>query len=102
MQSATSRPLTCRFVSCSDLIVSDDCGGTNTRLSLWLIPHGATHTIGDTPPGENLFSKKYINEEYDSFVSACVLFLQEANIANQSPVACVLACAGPILNNTVE
>lgn len=28
-------------LSSGDLIVSGDCGGTNTRLSLWCIPRGS-------------------------------------------------------------
>lgn len=87
-------------MSRGDLIISGDCGGTNTRLSLWLIPHGAKFT-GTIAPGEVIFAKKYINEQYGSFAEVCHLFLKEAKLGAQLPVAAVMACAGPILNQTV-
>ncbi|TMW55705.1 hypothetical protein Poli38472_010587 [Pythium oligandrum] len=85
-----------------DLIISGDCGGTNTRLSLWLIPKGATHFAGNIAPGEVIFAKKYVNEDYASFAEVCHLFLKEANLGGRVPSAAVMACAGPILNQTVE
>ncbi|KAG2804511.1 hypothetical protein PC112_g18694, partial [Phytophthora cactorum] len=86
----------------TDLIMSGDCGGTNTRLSLWNIPKDSKHIKGDIAPGSMLFSKKYLNEDYASFAEVCHLFLVEAKLVNQIPEACVLACAGPILKNTVD
>uniref|UniRef100_K3WIP5 Glucokinase n=1 Tax=Globisporangium ultimum (strain ATCC 200006 / CBS 805.95 / DAOM BR144) TaxID=431595 RepID=K3WIP5_GLOUD len=88
--------------SAGDLIISGDCGGTNTRLSLWLIPKGAKHFNGNVAPGEITFAKKYHNENHSSFSEVCHLFMKEANLNGRVPVACVLACAGPILDNTVE
>ncbi|KAJ8564213.1 hypothetical protein ON010_g7133 [Phytophthora cinnamomi] len=85
-----------------DLIMSGDCGGTNTRLALWNIPKGSKYTKGDIAPGEMLFSKKYLNEQYGSFNEVCHLFLNEAKLVDEVPAACVLACAGPILKNTVD
>ncbi|CAI5710724.1 unnamed protein product [Peronospora destructor] len=85
-----------------DLIISGDCGGTNTRLSLWLIPKGSVSFRGSVAPGEITFAKKYHNENYGSFSEVCHLFMKEAKLVEKLPVACVLACAGPILNNTVE
>lgn len=46
-------------------------------------------------------AKKYVNENYGSFAEVCHLFLKEANLNGEVPVAAVLACAGPVLNNTV-
>ncbi|KAL4129339.1 hypothetical protein PRIC2_005348 [Phytophthora ramorum] len=89
-------------MAATDLIMSGDCGGTNTRLSLWNIPKESKHTKGDIAPGEMLFSKKYLNEEHASFAEVCHLFLNEAKLVNDVPKACVLACAGPILKNTVD
>jgi glucokinase len=86
----------------TDLVLSGDCGGTNTRLSLWEIPRDAVHKKGDVAPGHIIFAKKYINEEHGSFMEVCHLFLTEAKVVERVPVAGVLACAGPILNNTVE
>lgn len=85
-----------------DLIISGDCGGTNTRLSLWLIPKGSVAFKGSVAPGEITFAKKYHNENYSCFSEVCHLFMKEAKLRERLPVACVLACAGPILNNTVE
>ncbi|KAE9077791.1 hypothetical protein PF010_g23376 [Phytophthora fragariae] len=85
-----------------DLIISGDCGGTNTRLSLWLIPKGSVAFKGSVAPGEITFAKKYHNENYSCFSEVCHLFMKEAKLLDRLPVACVLACAGPILNNTVE
>lgn len=84
-----------------DLIISGDCGGTNTRLSLWIVPRGVTSFKGNVAPGEIIFAKKYHNEDHSSFSEVCHLFMKEARIV-ELPVACVLACAGPIMNNTVE
>jgi glucokinase len=53
-------------------------------------------------PGEIIFAKKYHNEKHASFSEVCHLFMKEAKVVSQLPVACVLACAGPIINNTVE
>lgn len=82
-----------------DFIISGDCGGTNTRLSLWFLPHEKERKKGDMV-GKIIFAKKYHNEDHSSFANVCHLFMKEAKIVHV-PVACVLACAGPILNNTV-
>lgn len=58
--------------------------------------------IGNVAPGEITFAKKYHNENHASFSEVCHLFMKEANLNGRVPVACVLACAGPILDNTVE
>ncbi|RLN37644.1 hypothetical protein BBJ28_00007332 [Nothophytophthora sp. Chile5] len=84
------------------LIISGDCGGTNTRLSLWNIPHNAQHLKGNIAPGDAIFAKKYLNEEHASFAEVCHLFMNEAKLVDRVPEACVLACAGPILKNTVD
>nr|CCA23515.1 unnamed protein product [Albugo laibachii Nc14] len=85
-----------------DLIISGDCGGTNTRLSIWIVPHNAHEFKGNIAPGEILFAKKYHNENHSSFAEVAHLFLKEANLGDEVPLACVLACAGPIMKNTVE
>ena len=101
--STTTKILTCaRYLNRGDLIISGDCGGTNTRLTLWLIPTGSVAFKGSVAPGEITFAKKYHNENYGSFPEVCHLFMKEAKLVDRLPVACVLACAGPILNNTVE
>ncbi|CAK4096408.1 unnamed protein product [Aphanomyces euteiches] len=83
-----------------DLIVSGDCGGTNTRLTLWRVPHNSVHLKGKIAPGQVVYNKKFLNESHSSFVEVCHLFLKEAGV-DEPPVCCVLACAGPVLNNSV-
>jgi glucokinase len=56
---------------------------------------------GTIAPGEVIFAKKYVNEKHSSFAEVCHLFLKEANLNGEVPVAAVMACAGPILNQTV-
>ncbi|KAJ0402855.1 hypothetical protein ATCC90586_004542 [Pythium insidiosum] len=99
------------MVTKGDLVISGDCGGTNTRLSLWFIPQGVKHFTGNIAPGEVLYAEKYINENYASFAEVSHLFLKDAlkkavekvpSLAGVVPTAAVLACAGPIMNNTVE
>lgn len=84
--------------------ISGDCGGTNTRLSLWATTtHQAQAALlsgQNMQMGQPLFAQKYQNEHYSSFVQVLQLFLKEAQ-APKVPTVCVLACAGPILNNTV-
>lgn len=87
----------------SDFVVVGDCGGTNTRLSLWEIPFSATSSVprGQKAPGTLRFEKKYINERHTNFVQILRQFLAESG-TTQTPKAACLACAGPILDNTVN
>ena len=80
------------------LIMSGDCGGTNTRLQAFRVPVGSKASPGKTPEHELVFSKKYLNSSYGSFEEVMKVFLAELK---QTPVACCLACAGGITNNTV-
>jgi len=86
------------------LVMAGDCGGTNTRLQIFKVPLNATLQIGQSPPGELLFAKKYLNNEFPSFQAVCEKFLEEAAplTGGSLPRACCLACAGAISNNTVE
>ncbi|KNC86777.1 glucokinase [Sphaeroforma arctica JP610] len=85
----------------SDLIIVGDCGGTNTRLSLWEIPTSFTDKPKRTEkaPGTLVFDKKYLNEKHTDFVSVVKLFIEESS-SSTTPMAACLACAGPIINNT--
>jgi len=78
--------------------MSGDCGGTNTRLQAFRVPVGSKASPGKTPEHELVFSKKYLNSSYGSFEEVMKVFLAELK---QTPVACCLACAGGITNNTV-
>jgi glucokinase len=86
----------------SHLVIVGDCGGTNTRLSLWEIPEGAPKPKrGEKAPGTLKFDKKYLNEKFSDFVTIVKQFMQDANCTATPDDAC-LACAGPILDNTVS
>lgn len=52
-------------------------------------------------PGKKMFAKIFVNENFESFQEICTQFLKQANCAS-TPMACVLACAGPIDGNTVR
>ncbi|CAI5747493.1 unnamed protein product [Peronospora destructor] len=82
--------------------MSGDCGGTHTRLSLWRIPTVTMRLKGNITPGDSIFAKKYLNEDHSSFNEVCRLFMTEAKLMNKVPEACVLACAGPIIDNSVD
>eukprot|EP00121_Abeoforma_whisleri_P015965 Awhi_evm1s14676 len=85
----------------SDLAIVGDCGGTNTRLSLWSIPQNtAKPKRGEKAPGSLVFDKKYENEKFSTFVDIVKKFLEESKTSEKPKVAC-LACAGPIIDNTV-
>lgn len=80
--------------------MSGDCGGTNTRLVLFRVPEGASMPHGEPPPGEVVFSQKYLNSSYESFSEVCKAFLSEAGALK--PAACCLACAGAIADQKVS
>jgi len=88
----------------SRLVMSGDCGGTNTRLQVFRVPTDAKATAGHMPPGELVFSKKYLNSSHVSFEEVCKTFLAEITPMTQGelPETCCLACAGGITNNTVS
>jgi len=83
-------------------IMVGDCGGTNTRLALWNLPHQFKHlNRGESPPGHIIFEKKYINEQFPDFTSICKKFLSDSP-ASSSPKTACLACAGPVVLNRVK
>ena len=86
------------------LVLSGDCGGTNTRLVLFRVPKGVTAEKGKVPSGEVLLSKHYRNAENESFTACCEKFLRESDALTGGvrPEACCLACAGGIQDNTVS
>ena len=86
-------------------LTASACSKVHPVFAMEVLPRDSpaidANRVGNVAPGEILFAKKYINEDHSSFYEVCHLFLKEAKI-QQVPVACVLACAGPILNNSVE
>mmetsp|Transcript_28301 Transcript_28301/g.68823 ORF Transcript_28301/g.68823 Transcript_28301/m.68823 type:complete len:479 (+) Transcript_28301:292-1728(+) len=86
-----------------NLVMSGDCGGTNTRLILFRVKPGYKAVKGTVPEGKVVFEKKYQNAQYKSFTEVCQLFLKEAAAAGGgAPSVCCLACAGGIKDNTVS
>ena len=86
------------------LVISGDCGGTNTRLVLFRVPAGTKAEKGKQPEGEVVLAKHYRNAENVSFKSCMEQFLKEADgkTGGVRPSACCLACAGGITDNTVS
>ena len=86
------------------LVMSGDCGGTNTRLILFRVAPGATATQGENPKGTVLYEQKYLNADNASFTAVCQKFLAEARpfSAGETPQVCCLACAGGITDNCVS
>jgi glucokinase len=88
----------------ANYVVVGDCGGTNTRLTLWDIPEGAASPKrGEQAPGRNVFEQKYLNEHYKSFVDVMKQFFNDAksSVGDGKVGAACLACAGPIMDNSV-
>jgi len=86
------------------LVMAGDCGGTNSRLQIFKVPNDAKLVVGQPPPGELLFAKKYENHEFSNFTVVCQRFLEDAAMYTGGivPAACCLACAGAISENSVE
>ncbi|KAI9030350.1 glucokinase [Hyaloraphidium curvatum] len=86
-------------------VIVGDLGGTNSRLTLWEIPADApAPKRGQRAPGRSVFDHKYLNEKFDSFVDVMKQFIEDSKSAtgdSEIASAC-LACAGPILDNTVS
>ena len=62
-----------------DLVLSGDCGGTNTRLVLFRVPPGAKAERGKVPDGEVVLAKHYRNAENTSFTSCMQQFLADTD-----------------------
>eukprot|EP00900_Chrysochromulina_parva_P009507 jgi/Chrpa1/18558/Chrysochromulina_OHIO_Genome00024720-RA len=88
----------------SVLVLSGDCGGTNTRLMLFRVPAGTKAEKGKVPQGEVVLQKHYRNAESGSFTACCEQFLAESDqlTRGERPKACCLACAGGIKDNCVS
>jgi len=85
------------------LVMSGDCGGTNTRLQVFRVPKNSLAVPGSTPTHQLVHVHKYLNAEYASFEEVCQVFVDEVrNMTGEVPQTCCLACAGGILNNAVK
>jgi len=90
-----------------ETILAADIGGTNTRLMLYNVDSNdpcvfRTLGSGKVAPGQLILNKKYMNENYDSFISVVKQFFHDAGVNdNKPPVAACLAVAGPVKDNTV-
>ena len=88
----------------SEMVLSGDCGGTNTRLVLFLVNAGEKAVKGKVPKGKVIYEKHYRNAESKSFVDCMQTFLSETDklTGGVRPAVCCLACAGGIKNNSVS
>ena len=71
-----------------------DIGGTYSRLKLYM------NTNNELKNYEVLYSKKYINSDYDKFDDILTNFIQETNMESFDCIS--IACAGPVINNCVH
>ena len=83
-----------------------DIGGTNTRFTLYQIDKENTDVKrglnpGACAPGAKLFEKKYLNQDYPSFVAVLQKFLEDAKATSSAPVTACFAVAGPVFENKV-
>lgn len=87
----------------TETILAADIGGTNTRFDLYQVNsrNPAPLEPNQDAPGDLLFSKKYLNHEYPSFVSVLQTFLQQSGSKNPPKTAC-FAVAGPVARNKVQ
>ena len=78
----------------SKMFFCGDIGGTYSRLKLYM------NTNNELKNYEVLYSKKYINNDYDQFDEILTNFIQETNLETFDCIS--LACAGPIIDNKVH
>ena len=97
------------------LILSGDVGGTNTRLQLWQV-HESDPAMdkglapGCRAPGLLLHKETFANEAFESSQQVLDTFLDitsklpsiTPDMKPVKPLTVCLACAGPIVNNTVS
>jgi len=96
------------------IILAGDVGGTNTRLNLYELNDALFASESQkkcsSVPGELIYSKKYMNQDYETFLCILQDFLISSNsnsLGNRNKirpslhVGCI-AVAGPVDNNVVE
>ena len=81
-------------MSKSTMFFCGDIGGTYSRLKLYM------NTDKKLENYEVLYSKKYINNDYDQFDEILLNFIQDTNLESFDCIS--LACAGPIIDNKVH
>ena len=82
-----------KFALCGDI------GGSNTRLQIYRIDEKSTFEQGKVAPGDLVCEGYFANHEYESFDDIISTFLENSN---QDKIdVCVLAVAGPVVNNSV-
>ena len=82
-----------KFALCGDI------GGSNTRLQIFRIDERSTFEQGRVAPGELVCEGYFANHEYGSFDDIIKTFLE--NSKQDRIDVCVLAVAGPVVNNSV-
>jgi len=84
-----------------------DCGGTNSRLQLYLVREEEARkpSPGHRAPGKLIHEANFANEEYakqgKTFVDIYRDFLGQAGKGNESVSVASIAVAGPVENNRV-
>ena len=81
-------------MSKSTMFFCGDIGGTYSRLKLYM------NTNKKLENYEVLYSKKYVNNDYDQFDEILTNFIQDTNLESFNCIS--LACAGPIIDNKVK
>jgi len=87
------------------LVLAADCGGTNTRLMLYIVDPAEPILEKHAPPGRLLKEVKYPNVLYKSLDAIIQTFLRDECQCGTEigiPVVAVLAVAGVVANNTVR
>ncbi|KAJ1434495.1 glucokinase [Ochromonadaceae sp. CCMP2298] len=90
----------------TEIFLSADIGGTNTRLRLYEVSTSGTFKDlaldqVEELPGTLIYDEKFFNEEYASLLEVLKLFLQKAN-APRNPTTACLAVAGPVNKNCAQ
>mmetsp|Transcript_44921 Transcript_44921/g.123116 ORF Transcript_44921/g.123116 Transcript_44921/m.123116 type:complete len:485 (-) Transcript_44921:282-1736(-) len=97
----------------ASLVLVADCGGTNSRMQIYLVPHVGILAFtgrGKKAPGELLYEQEFANSEYikqgKGWKDIYFDFLKNAQDANPGRSidnirTLSLAVAGPVENNTV-
>jgi len=78
----------------TNLYLCGDIGGTYSRLKLYM------NTSKNVENYEILYSRKYLNSDYEQFDEILTHFMEEANMEAYPPIS--LACAGPVINDSVR
>ena len=92
------------MATCEDSILAADVGGTNTRLHLYSVCEDDLKEglqQGRIAPGKLLLTKKYMNQDYSTFIEIVESFLKDGGLS-KPPLSACFAVAGPVSHNKVK